>query len=237
MKESKPEQTSDWEKSPTANLFRYQPSGNYFACARVGRKIIRKTFHAQPAAINHVLHLEGTNSYGNRLKNNATGRIIFTEDGAIWVRTPEALARYQGGQGLVFTNLWRDAKFEGGPVAMSGRPRAMARSPVGKAPNSFPNHTVVSACARTRKTRVQITVQHRSASFQHVLLGGTSFRFFLAVDQTYDSLSISPSCAFSRGPRDSPPSGWSRGRTAPDSRYRPCPLSRGRFPLRSGWRA
>ena len=83
MKESKPEQTSDWEKSPTANLFRYQPSGNYFACARVARKLIRKTLPAQPAATNHVLQLDGTNSNGNGLKNNAMGRIMFTEDGAI----------------------------------------------------------------------------------------------------------------------------------------------------------
>ena len=110
-------------------------------------------------------------------------------------------------------------------------------APSVRRPIPFPTTPWSPPARGTRKTRAQIAVPHRSASFQHVLPGGTSFRFFLAVDQTYDSLSISPSCAFSRGPRDSPPFGWSRGRTAPDSRYRPCPLSRGRFPLRSGWPA
>ena len=43
MKESKRQTNSDWEKSPTANLNRYRPSGNYFACARIGGKLIRKS--------------------------------------------------------------------------------------------------------------------------------------------------------------------------------------------------
>jgi signal transduction histidine kinase/CheY-like chemotaxis protein/ligand-binding sensor domain-containing protein/protocatechuate 3,4-dioxygenase beta subunit len=33
--------------------------------------------------------------------------ITCTSDGAVWWRTRDALVRYQGGQGTVFTNLWR----------------------------------------------------------------------------------------------------------------------------------
>jgi hypothetical protein len=34
---------SVWEKSPTANLYRYKPSGMHFVRARVGGKLIRKS--------------------------------------------------------------------------------------------------------------------------------------------------------------------------------------------------
>ena len=37
--------------------------------------------------------------------------ITGTTDGAVWVRTPKALARYHGTQATIFTNLWRPEPF------------------------------------------------------------------------------------------------------------------------------
>ena len=46
MKMSKPpsDLESDWQKTPYANLIRYNPSRTYFARLRVKGKLIRRTF-------------------------------------------------------------------------------------------------------------------------------------------------------------------------------------------------
>ena len=43
MKAQKNEPSSDWTKAPVANLVRYEPSGIYFARAKVRGKLVRKS--------------------------------------------------------------------------------------------------------------------------------------------------------------------------------------------------
>ncbi len=48
------DQTSQWKKTPAANLVRYEPSGIYFARVRVGGKLIRQSLKTDVLSVAHL---------------------------------------------------------------------------------------------------------------------------------------------------------------------------------------
>src|SRR5208283_511918 len=51
MNTSETEKDSEWQKTPYANLVRYEPSGKYFARLRVGGKLIRRSLKTRQLSV------------------------------------------------------------------------------------------------------------------------------------------------------------------------------------------
>lgn len=77
----------DWVKSPTPNLVRYKPSGVYFARAKVGGKLIRRSLKTKVysvATIRLATVLTDHRSANAQASEGETGRITFGEALAIF---------------------------------------------------------------------------------------------------------------------------------------------------------
>ena len=80
MKTQKPESESLWTKAPVANLVRYEPSGIYFARAKVHGKLIRKSLDTNVLSIAKLRLadvLDAEHKAIGATKNKIIGRMTF----------------------------------------------------------------------------------------------------------------------------------------------------------------
>jgi len=96
MKTKNPESDSLWTKAPVANLVRYEPSGIYFARAKVRGKLVRKSLDTNVLS---VAKLRLADVLGVDLEAAAWAKLAVNEG-----KYPEHLAR---GNALKYDELGR----------------------------------------------------------------------------------------------------------------------------------